>query len=45
MRDLTQHADTLGFETLFAVEHAVVAQGYMRKYPYNPKNQKICNCS
>lgn len=39
MREFAQHADNLKFETLYAVEHAVVAQGYSRKYPYNSSGE------
>ena len=39
MTAFAQHADQLGFETLFVVEHAVVAADYERRYPYNSSGE------
>ena len=39
MSEFARHADQLGFETIYSVEHAVVAQGYDRKYPYNSSGE------
>ncbi len=35
MRSFAQHADTVGFESLLAVEHVVVPVGYESRYPYS----------
>ncbi len=39
MSAFAKHADELGFESLFVVEHAVVAEDYERKYPYNSSGE------
>lgn len=39
MSAFARHADALGFESLFVVEHAVVAAGYERNYPYNSSGE------
>lgn len=39
MSAFAKHADTLGFESLFVVEHAIVAADYERKYPYNSSGE------
>jgi len=39
MSAFAKHADRLGFESLFVVEHAVVAADYERKYPYNSSGE------
>lgn len=35
MTGFAQHAETLGFESIVVVEHAVVISGYEHKYPYS----------
>ena len=39
MGEFARHGDHLGFETIYAVEHAVVAKDYQRKYPYNSSGE------
>ncbi len=39
MTQLAVQADELGFESIYAVEHAVVATGYARKYPYDSSGE------
>ena len=34
MRSFAQHAETCGFESVYVVEHVVVAAGYAADYPY-----------
>lgn len=38
-RGLATRAETLGFESLWAVEHVVVPSGYDSKYPYDPSGK------
>lgn len=39
MSALAMQADKLGFESIYSVEHAVVASDYSRKYPYNDSGE------
>ena len=39
MTMLAVKADELGFESIYAVEHAIVATGYSRKYPYDDSGE------
>lgn len=38
-RALAAKAETLGFESLWAVEHVLVPSGYESKYPYDPSGK------
>jgi probable F420-dependent oxidoreductase len=38
-RELATRAESLGFESLWTVEHVVVPSGYESKYPYDPSGK------
>jgi probable F420-dependent oxidoreductase len=39
MRGFAEHAEALGFESLYVVEHVVVPSGYAARYPYGPSGR------
>jgi len=39
MRAFARHAEAVGFESVYAVEHVVVRAGYAQRYPYAPSGR------
>jgi len=39
MVDFAQHAEAVGFESIYLAEHVVVPAGYESRYPYSPKGR------
>jgi probable F420-dependent oxidoreductase len=37
--EFAQHAEALGFESIYVAEHVVVPAGYESQYPYSPKGR------
>ena len=39
LEHLARTAETLGFESIWAIEHVVIPVGYESKYPYDPSGK------